>query len=78
MKKFFAIALLTMMVGLGTPAVFADGNAESPGITSSSTTTTSTNTTTTVNGTAESPGVTGSAESPGLITDVLIYLNALV
>lgn len=74
MKKFFAVALLAMVVGLGTPAAFADGSAESPGMgstqTSESTVTTDTD--------AGSTGYLGSAESPGYIDKVLIYLGVIL
>lgn len=77
MKRFFTVTLLALMVGLSTPAVFAtDGNAESPGYTTTQTTTT---TTATSDGSAESPGVTdGSAESPGVYATALIYLEVLI
>lgn len=71
MKKVFAITLLILVVGLGAPATFADGNAESPGVTSSTSTTTP-------DGNAESPGITGSAESPGVVETVLIYLSPVI
>ncbi len=65
MKKFFAITLMALVLGLGTPAAFAEeGTAESPGATST--------------GTAESPGYTGTAESPGFIETVIIYVSAVV
>ncbi len=64
-KKFLAITLLALVVGLGAPATApAQGTAESPGIT--------------VSGTAESPGIMGVAESPGFMVTVIIYLNAIV
>ncbi len=73
MKRFFAVTLLVVMTSLGTPAVFADGNAESPGYTSTQTTTTTTD------GNAESPGYTeGNAESPGFYDTALIYLDILI
>lgn len=64
-KRIFAITLLALMVGLGTPAVFADGNAESPGVTSTQTT----ETTITVDGNAESPGIYATA---------IMYLDIIV
>ena len=69
MKKFFAITLLILMVGLGTPAA-ADGNAESPSMESTDTIK--------LVGNAESPGITGNAESPGIMTTILIYLEVFV
>ena len=70
MRKLFAIALLIIVAGLGTPAAFADGNAESPGVTVTQSTT--------VDGSAESPGITGNAESPGFVLTVVIILNAII
>ncbi len=71
MKKFFAITLLALVVGLGTPATYADGTAESPGVTSEETSLT-------VDGTAESPGYLGTAESPGFMATLVIYLGVIV
>ena len=84
MKRFFAITLIALVVGLGTPATFADGTAESPGI--KTTTTTETGTTPTdgsgakvaADGTAESPGIKGVAESPGIMATFLIYLDVII
>lgn len=70
MKKCLAITLLILMVGLGTPAAFADGNAESPSIKNTETII--------LDGNAESPGIDGNAESPGLTTTILIYLDVIV
>jgi hypothetical protein len=70
MKKFFAITLLALVAGLGTPATYADGTAESPGVYSEATIK--------VDGTAESPGIFGTAESPGFMAKVLIYLDVIV
>jgi hypothetical protein len=70
MKRFLTITLLMLVVGLGTPAAFADGNAESPGI--------KTTETITLDGNAEAPGVTGNAEAPGFMTTVLIYLDVII
>jgi hypothetical protein len=75
MKKFFAITLLALLVGLGTPAIYADGTAESPGVHSAPT---SDKVSVTAEGTAESPGYLGTAESPGFMATVFIYLNVLV
>jgi hypothetical protein len=80
-KRFLAITLMALVVGLGTPAAFAQGTAESPGIKSGSTTTNITNsgeTSLTAEGTAESPGYLGTAESPGFMTTFLIYLDVII
>lgn len=81
MKKFFAITLLVLVVGLGTPSTFADGTAESPGFNSTTTTTTdlsASDTTITAEGTAESPGIKGVAESPGYMETIYIYLGVVI
>ena len=72
MKVFLTITLLILVMGLGTPAAFADGNAESPGIT------TTTTEEITLDGNAEAPGVTGNAEAPGFMTTALIYLDIII
>ena len=71
-KKFFAITLLALVVGSGTPAAFADGSAESPGIHTSGTTEA------TVEGTSEAPGYFGAAESPGFVATIIIYLDVII
>jgi hypothetical protein len=75
MKRFLAITLLALMVGLYTPSAFAQGTAESPGVHS---TPTSATLSISGEGTAESPGYLGTAESPGFMVTVLIYLGAII
>jgi hypothetical protein len=81
-KRFLAITLIALVVGLGTPAAFAQGTAESPGIQAGSTTTTEgdqkTEAKVTAEGTAESPGYLGTAESPGFMATFLIYLDVII
>ena len=70
-RKFFAITLLALVVGLGTPAAYAtDGTAESPGVKQ--------DVSATAEGTAESPGIFGTAESPGFMATLVIYLGVIV
>ncbi|HEY0320462.1 MAG TPA: hypothetical protein VGC66_05770 [Pyrinomonadaceae bacterium] len=76
---------MALVIGLGTPATFADGTAESPGIRSTTTTETtiardeaSGGTTVSADGTAESPGIKGVAESPGIMATFLIYLDVII
>jgi hypothetical protein len=67
------------VVGLGTPATFADGTAESPGIRSTTTASADgSGASITAEGTAESPGIKGVAESPGVMTTILIYLDVII
>jgi hypothetical protein len=72
MKRFLGIALLAAVAGLGTPAAFADGSAESPGIK-----VTQTNSTT-LSADEASTDYDGSAESPGYMETVIIYLDVLI
>lgn len=60
LKRIVVIVLLLLVVGLGTPQVFADGPTETPGITSG--------------GPTETPGCTGPTETPGIIENILVYL----
>jgi hypothetical protein len=79
MKRFFAIGLMALVVGLGTPATFADGTAESPGIRSTTTAEIGgSGGSITAEGTAESPGIKGVAESPGIMTMISIYLDVII
>ena len=72
MKRIVAIALLLLMVGVGTPQVFAEGPTETPGYTSQ-----------TLSGPTETPGLTGTTktsedegptETPGYFDSILIYI----
>jgi hypothetical protein len=74
-RKFFAIILLALTVGLHAPSAFAQGTAESPGVQDASS---SSVISVSAEGTAESPGYMGTAESPGYMTTVLIYLDVIV
>ena len=71
-KKFFAITLLALVVGLGTPTAFAvDGVAESPGM----------GTEKIVGGpveTSQPAEYKGVAESPGFMDMILIYLDVII
>lgn len=60
MKRIVAIVLLLLVVGLGTPQVFAEGPTETPGITVQSPTETPD-----LAGPTEIPGLTGPTEMPG-------------
>ncbi|MGB7926068.1 MAG: hypothetical protein WCF57_22705 [Pyrinomonadaceae bacterium] len=72
-KSLLAIMLLATVATLCAPQAFADGTAESPGITVT--------TEVSGDGTAESPGITltadGTAESPGITFIILDLLSAI-
>lgn len=75
MKKFLAITLLSLTVGLCAPSAFAQGTAESPGVQGAPS---SESRSVSAEGTAESPGYMGTAESPGFMATVLVYLSVIV
>ena len=70
-KRIVAVALLLVVVGAGTPQVFAEGPTETPGYTSQ----------TKINP-AETPGLAsttttgeeGPTETPGYFDSILIYI----
>lgn len=69
MKKLLAIALMAMVLGVGTPAVFADGPSETPGIIGPSETPGKND------GPSETPGQTGPSETPGrMMIEIIVYL----
>jgi len=74
MRKYFAITILILVAGLGTPAAYA-GNAESPG---QRTEESSLGPTVTTEETAESTGYFGVAESPGVMATFMIYLDVII
>lgn len=74
-KRFIAIIIVALAVGLHAPAAFAQGTAESPGVVSAPTEATLS---VSAEGTAESPGYLGTAESPGIMATVLVYLGVIV
>ncbi|MBV9957578.1 MAG: hypothetical protein JO360_04120 [Acidobacteria bacterium] len=69
MKKFVAVLLMTLVLGVGAPAVFAEGPQETPGICG-------TQESGKDEGPQETPGKTdGPQETPGrVILEVLIDL----
>lgn len=71
-KRIFAIMLLAMVVGLGTPAAFAEGNSEVPGMRTEQTADEVGTTD------AESEGYAGSVEAPGYMEIALIYLGVII
>jgi hypothetical protein len=72
MKKLIAVVLMTIVLGVGAPAVWADGIQETPGGGMGGG---GTQGTTDRNGAQETPGVTGTQETPGsLILDVIVTL----
>jgi hypothetical protein len=73
-RKFFAVTLMALVVGLGAPTILAQGVAESPGVKS----TTTTPTTTTADGTTTETGYIGVAESPGFMATVIVYLDVII
>lgn len=71
MKRIVTIALLVLVVSVGTPQVFAQGATETPGYTQKLT------------GPSETPGLTataqstngeGPSETPGFFDSLFIYL----
>ncbi len=74
MKRVFAIVLLAMVVGMGTPAAFAEGNTEAPGMGTERTV----DTLDTFDSDAQSEGYMGNVEAPGYIDMALIYLGVII
>lgn len=61
LKRIVGILLLLLVVGLGTPHVYADdGPTETPGKASV--------------GPTETPGRTGPTETPGIVEGIIVYL----
>ena len=71
LKRVVAIVLLLLVIGVGTPQVFAeDGPTEIPGKALCSPTETT--------GATEVPGDTGSAELPDIINGIVYLISTLI
>lgn len=73
-RKFFSVMLLALVVGLGTPTIFADGVVETPGVKSTTTQTT----TTTEDGLTSETSYAGLVETPGFMATAIIYLDVII
>jgi hypothetical protein len=82
MKRFVTLVLLLLVVGLGTPQVFAEGPTETPGITAHNPTQTPgvTGPTETPGqaGPTETPGEPGPTETPGIIAGLIYFVSTLI
>jgi hypothetical protein len=63
-KRIVAIVLLLLVIGMGTPQVFAEGPSELPGVTNS--------------GPSELPGHNGPSELPGIVNDIINLVASFI
>jgi hypothetical protein len=67
-RKLFAIALMVFVLGVGAPAVLADGPSETPG-----------NSVTGTTPDKPDPGAHGTSETPGrIVIDIITLLTNLI
>ena len=74
LKRIVAIVLLLLVIGMGTPQVFAgDGPSETPGMTNPGPSETPG-----LNGPSETPGYNGPSETPGIVDDIITLISSLI